>query len=167
MAYWRWCVWLLLICVGSAAMADPVYRWRDDRGVLHFSGVPPKGVAAEEVQPGRISVVSMPRATPAEPDCVPAEGEPCEAAPGDPATNVTPGQAKKPEVIEPDAVAEAPDRERRRDSLSSRSERLRGYDRRERIDEIKSRREDTKSYERDKPKTVSQQLRERAEGLEP
>ncbi|UTW11513.1 DUF4124 domain-containing protein [Marinobacterium rhizophilum] len=144
-------------------MADPIYRWRDDRGVLHFSGVPPVGVEVEEVRPGRISVVSMPPARPAEPDCDPGAAEPCEVLP-------VPGKeasAAPGPLAEPDAVAEVPDRERRRDTLGSRSQRLRDYDRRERIGEIRSRREATRRYERDKPKTVSQQLRERAEGRAP
>nr|WP_067292618.1 DUF4124 domain-containing protein [Marinobacterium profundum] len=139
MTFWRWCLWPLLICVSSAAMAGSVYRWRDETGVLHFSGVPPAGVAAEEVRLGRISVVSMTRSTsvgevPVVPECAPgySDDEVCESA--------QPSRALEPEPeVESPQDQLTPTRkhgEIRDDTLESRTEKLIDYNKRKQMEDV-------------------------------
>ena len=49
---------LLLLLVGSLASAQTVYRWEDERGVVHFSDAPPPG--AKNVQSRNMPLVPKP-----------------------------------------------------------------------------------------------------------
>jgi hypothetical protein len=150
---WGLCIGLLLAGLSAAAMAEPVYRWTDDRGVRHFSGVPPKDVGAEQVKLQPISVVSIPRSVSAGeasvlPECEPGYSgdEVCE-----------PGQQRRTQGSESEAALpqdrSAATQKRgavRDDTLESRTEKLvdynekkqmADYDKRKRIEEIEKERE--------------------------
>ncbi len=186
---------LVLLCVGATAVAAPVYRWTDERGVQHFSDVPPAGVKSEAVDYSNVSVIPMfgsdTAASAADESVAPAcepdysGDEVCET--GQQGAVPSPESESAPEsaVASPDdgAAATRKKGEIREDVLESQSEKLSDYDKQKRIDEIREERElrkerrltpgerkpdDPQNDAADRiPKTVAEKLRKKNLGEPP
>jgi hypothetical protein len=184
---WGLFIGLLAASLSAAAMAEPVYRWKDARGLWHFSDVPPRNGEAQEAKLQPLSVVSMPRAASAGEASVPPE-----CAPGYRGDQVCePGQqsplpASEPGAAAPDDGAAASEKRGavREDTLESRSEKLIDFNekkrdaefaRQKRIEEIEEEREikkvrrltpgDRNDDPTDRiPKTVNQKLQDKNVG---
>ncbi|MFC6671347.1 DUF4124 domain-containing protein [Marinobacterium aestuariivivens] len=170
---------LVLAGFCTGALAEPVYRWTDEKGKQHFGDVPPEGVDAKAVTFSNMSVVSMPKVesvSAAEsnlpPECEPSYrgDEPCPLVSRSGERSVeSAGEPAGGETKADDAGAEAepspgdePSNRLRRESLETRSEQIEDYDKSERIKEIEEDTEAAKKYERDEPKTLTEKLREKA-----
>ncbi|NVK40873.1 MAG: DUF4124 domain-containing protein [Oceanospirillaceae bacterium] len=158
----------LLFVAGTSALAEQVYRWKDESGKWHFSDVPPKGVNAESVKFSNMSVVSMPKPAPRASGAEP--GMPPECAPDYRGDGECPdrSRARTQSVQERGKATEvAPEQQRsgqvRKDRLETGAEQIKGYDKSERVKEIEERNEAAKQYERDTPPTLNEKLRARNE----
>lgn len=167
---------LVLAAVCAGALADAVYRWKDEKGKWHFSDVPPEGVGAEPFEYSNMSIVSMPK--PVQGASAAETGLPPECEPsyrGDkPCPLISPSGERPVEGAEKsaedktkvdDSAEKEPERERsgevRKDTLRNRAEQIKDYNKPERVEEIRERTEATKSYERGKPPKVNEKIRER------
>jgi hypothetical protein len=63
MANWFISLFAFLAFFAPAALAQQIYKWKDEKGRSHFSHVPPTGVAAEKIMGGS----STPKASPVNP----------------------------------------------------------------------------------------------------
>ena len=70
-----WLSLLLLIVTGETAFAQPIYRWKDEKGQWHFSNVSPPGVAGTKIIESNSNPTEMPLSTPsASPDISSSSG---------------------------------------------------------------------------------------------
>ncbi|MFQ5540557.1 MAG: DUF4124 domain-containing protein, partial [Candidatus Binatia bacterium] len=63
MANWFISLFVFLVFFVPAALAQQIYKWKDEKGRSHFSHFPPTGVAAEKI----MGSSSTPKASPANP----------------------------------------------------------------------------------------------------
>ncbi len=63
MAHWFTSLFVFMVLVASAALAQQIYKWKDEKGRSHFSQTPPSGVGAEKIIEGS----STPKASPVNP----------------------------------------------------------------------------------------------------
>ncbi|WP_083928371.1 DUF4124 domain-containing protein [Marinobacterium rhizophilum] len=183
MVLWRLCVLSLVLSVCTAALAESVYRWRDEKGVLHFSDIPPKGIQAEQVNLSKISVVSMPKVeVPDEalsPECEegPDGEQVCKEADRSSAAASGSDQPGAGQDAAAAPVVSGKQGAERKDTLETGLQEIKDYDKRKRIEEIEKEREiqrvrrltpgERKPNDPDMdpvrriPKTVNEKLREK------
>ena len=63
MAHWFTSLFVFMVLVAPAALAQQIYKWKDEKGRSHFSQTPPSGVGAEKIMEGS----SIPKASPVNP----------------------------------------------------------------------------------------------------
>ena len=63
MAHWFTSLFVFMVLVAHPALAQQIYKWKDEKGRSHFSQTPPSGVGAEKIIEGS----STPKASPANP----------------------------------------------------------------------------------------------------
>lgn len=145
MVFWRLCVLPLVLSVSTAALAESVYRWRDEKGVLHFSDIPPKGIQVEQVNLSKISVVSMPKVeVPDEalsPEC--EEGPDGEQVCKEAGTSSAAASGSGQPGAGQEAASVVPTKQgdQRKDTLETGVQEIKDYDKRKRIEEIEKERE--------------------------
>jgi hypothetical protein len=63
MARWFISLFVFMVVVAPAALAQQIYKWKDKKGRSHFSQTPPSGVTTEKIMEGS----STPKASPVHP----------------------------------------------------------------------------------------------------
>jgi len=60
MAQWITSLSVFMVLVAPAALAQQIYKWKDEKGRSHFSQTPPSGVGAEKIMEGSSTLKASP-----------------------------------------------------------------------------------------------------------